>query len=268
MGSVGRLVLVHSPFTMPSHRQLSELVGDGQGRATRHPRRPAPVSPKLRHPAGRRSTRSTSMGASRLGASVGINLAVGVSQRTEARTKGPSIIVSGALRLRECRYARRGIALRVISMDGTVGWPVPRWPPLGTTSAFQGLYHVDMCRYAQTVYKVHYVCVACRRSHKYFWARQHLCTSCRRPMAFAGHDFAAPRRRDNSGWNAVAAVLGAGLRYEGFSTCGCSREPEFRPRTSAQVRMRRRVARRAGVLEAEALVARDPHDLVCHTPSQ
>lgn len=119
-----------------------------------------------------------------------------------------------------------------------------------------------MCRYAGVVYKVHYVCVACRRSHKYAWdGATHRCPSCREPMAFAGHDFAAPRRRDDSGWTAVAAVLGAGLRYEGFETCGCGRVPEYRPRTAADVRARRRVAARYGLPDADALTARDPHDL-------
>ncbi|MEU6023623.1 hypothetical protein [Micromonospora sp. NPDC047134] len=119
-----------------------------------------------------------------------------------------------------------------------------------------------MCRYAEIPYKVHYVCVPCRRSHKYAWdGEKHLCTSCRQPMIFAGHDFAAPRRRNDSGWAAVAAVLGAGLRYEGFETCGCSRQPKFRPRTSAQVRMRRRAAGHLGLSEAEALAARNPYDL-------
>ncbi|MEU7571370.1 hypothetical protein [Micromonospora sp. NPDC049240] len=118
-----------------------------------------------------------------------------------------------------------------------------------------------MCRYAMTFYRVHYVCVPCRRSHKYAWDdATHRCTSCRRPMVFAGHDFAAPRRRNDSGWAAVAAVLGAGLRYEGFEVCGCGREPKFRPRTSAQVRARRRVGHRLGVSEAAALAARDPYD--------
>ncbi len=37
-----------------------------------------------------------------------------------------------------------------------------------------------MCRYADTVYKVHYVCTECRRSHKYCLDdAEHLCTSCR-----------------------------------------------------------------------------------------
>lgn len=119
-----------------------------------------------------------------------------------------------------------------------------------------------MCTYAMVPYKVHYVCVACRRSRKDAWdGATHRCPSCRGPMACAGHDFAAPRRRDDSGWAAVAAVLEAGLRYEGFETCGCGRDPEFRPRTAAQVRARRRVAARRGLPDAEALVARDPHDL-------
>jgi len=118
-----------------------------------------------------------------------------------------------------------------------------------------------MCRYAETPYKVHYVCVPCRRSGKHPWdGAQHLCTSCRAPMVFAGHDFAAPRRRDDSGWAAVAAVLTAGLRYEGFETCGCSRQPKFRPRTPAQIRQRRRLAARHGLPIAEALAARDPYD--------
>jgi len=78
-------------------------------------------------------------------------------------------------------------------------------------------------------------------------------------MVLAGHDFAAPRRRDASGWAAVAAVLAAGLRYDGFETCGCGREPKFRPRTSAQVRQRRRLAVRRGVAIADVLAARDPY---------
>lgn len=120
-----------------------------------------------------------------------------------------------------------------------------------------------MCRYADTIYKVHYVCVPCRRSHKHAWDNvEHRCPTCRRPMTCAGHDFAAPRRRDASGWAAVSAVLDAGLRYEGFYLCGCGRNPEFRPRTAAEVRTRRRLAGRSGVPAAEALSAPDPADLV------
>ncbi|MGZ3145146.1 hypothetical protein ACVDFE_24745 [Lentzea chajnantorensis] len=71
--------------------------------------------------------------------------------------------------------------------------------------------------------------------------------------AFAGHDFTAPRRTDDSGWRAVAAALAAGLRYEGFETCGCDR----RSGRARQVR-----GRRLGVADAEALAARAPADLV------
>ncbi|TMR98849.1 hypothetical protein EJK15_10785 [Nonomuraea basaltis] len=79
-------------------------------------------------------------------------------------------------------------------------------------------------------------------------------------MLFAGHDFAAPRKTKDRNWAAVAAVLGAGLRYEGFETCGCGRDPKYRPHTSAQVRVRRRIAARKGLTDAEALALCDPAD--------
>lgn len=118
-----------------------------------------------------------------------------------------------------------------------------------------------MCTYAMVTYKVHYVCVSCRQSHKYAWdGAEHRCPRCAAPMSFAGHDFAAPRRADDRAWAAVAAVLEAGLRYEGFETCGCGREPKYRPATGAEVRARRRVAERNGLTDAEALALRDPAD--------
>ncbi|NUR90225.1 MAG: hypothetical protein HOY71_39630, partial [Nonomuraea sp.] len=56
------------------------------------------------------------------------------------------------------------------------------------------------------------MCLRCRLSRKHAGYRgEHLCTSCRRPMVYAGHDFAAPRRHDARAWAAVAAVLEAGL---------------------------------------------------------
>ncbi|MCF6476737.1 hypothetical protein FAF44_51705 [Nonomuraea sp. MG754425] len=79
-------------------------------------------------------------------------------------------------------------------------------------------------------------------------------------MRYAGHDFAAPRRADERGWRAVAAVLEAGLTYEGFEPCGCGRQPGYRPRTSAQARARLRAGARAGLTAAEALPLRDPSD--------
>ena len=117
-----------------------------------------------------------------------------------------------------------------------------------------------MCRYALVTYKVHYVCVPCRRSSKHAWDDvEHRCPTCGVAMARAGHDFAAPPRRDADGWAAVAAVLAAGLRYEGFVTCGCTHDPKFRPRTGAQVRARMRLAERDGLTAARALERRDPY---------
>ncbi|MBR7836435.1 hypothetical protein KDL01_24370 [Actinospica durhamensis] len=117
-----------------------------------------------------------------------------------------------------------------------------------------------MCRYADVTYKVHYVCVPCRRSSKHAWnAAEHRCPTCAVPMACAGHDFAAPRRQDPDGWAAVAAVLAAGLRYDGFVLCGCNFDPKFRPRTRAEVRARLRIAERSGLSAAEALGRRDPY---------
>jgi hypothetical protein len=76
-------------------------------------------------------------------------------------------------------------------------------------------------------------------------------------MSYAGHDFAAPRRTNAGAWAVVAAVLGAGLAYDGFERCGCGKEPKFRPRTKSQVRARMRKAAREGVAPSEALAAVD-----------
>lgn len=59
----------------------------------------------------------------------------------------------------------------------------------------------------------------------------------------------------------VTTVLTAGLKYNGFETCGCSREPKFCPRAKAQVRSRLRLAARTGIDEAVMLAARDPDHL-------
>ncbi|WP_406405471.1 hypothetical protein [Streptomyces sp. NBC_01643] len=72
-------------------------------------------------------------------------------------------------------------------------------------------------------------------------------------MVCAGHDFAAPRRRDSKAWTVVAAVLNAGLRYEGREPCGCGKEPKFRPRTRTQLRARRIAAARTGTPLADML---------------
>ncbi|MCX5414639.1 hypothetical protein [Streptomyces sp. NBC_00059] len=117
-----------------------------------------------------------------------------------------------------------------------------------------------MCFYAETSYKLHYACVPCRVSFKKHQdpAGRHTCPNCSLPLLCAGHDFAAPPRRDVRAWSVVAAVLGQGLRYEGRSACGCDREPEFRPRTRAELRARRVLSSRSGIPLSEALARRDP----------
>ena len=120
-----------------------------------------------------------------------------------------------------------------------------------------------MCYYALVHFKFHYVCIDCRVSVKRFPDRalpERPCPRCGLPMRVAGRDFAAPRRRDDAGWRAVEAVLAAGLRYEGRTVCGCSREPKYRPRTGAQVRIRQRVAARTGRPVAEILAEPDPYE--------
>ncbi|ONM48060.1 hypothetical protein B0T44_10275 [Nocardia donostiensis] len=76
-------------------------------------------------------------------------------------------------------------------------------------------------------------------------------------MLCAGHDFAAPPHRDTRAWSVVAAVVGTGLRYEGFEPCGCGREPKYRPRTRAELRARRMFAARNTVPLDDALARPD-----------
>ncbi|GGY33042.1 hypothetical protein GCM10010299_44340 [Streptomyces tanashiensis] len=116
-----------------------------------------------------------------------------------------------------------------------------------------------MCYYAEKPYKLHYTCVSCRIAFKrHPKPGEHRCPRCSEPMVCAGHDFSAPRRRDAKAWTVVAAVLNAGLRYEGRGPCGCGKEPKFRPRTRAQLRARRIAATRTGISLAEMLGRADP----------
>ncbi|MFI1767229.1 hypothetical protein ACH41H_34960 [Streptomyces sp. NPDC020800] len=111
-----------------------------------------------------------------------------------------------------------------------------------------------------TCYKLHYVCVSCRVGFKRHPhpRGEHRCPNCDRTLLCAGHDFAAPPGRDARGWSVVAAVLGAGLRYEGLTACGCGKAPKYRPRTRADLRARRRVAAREGLPLAQVLSRPDP----------
>lgn len=120
-------------------------------------------------------------------------------------------------------------------------------------------YVRPVCYYAEKPYKLHYACVSCRVALKrHPRPGGHRCTRCAEPMLCAGHDFAAPRRRDTKAWTVVAAVLDAGLRYEGREPCGCGKEPKFRPRTRAQLRARRIAAARTGTPLADMLGREDP----------
>lgn len=116
-----------------------------------------------------------------------------------------------------------------------------------------------MCFYATTFYKPHYVCVPCRVSAKRWVGASGvtLCPRCAEPMACVGRDFAAPRRVDRRAWSVVAAVVAAGLRYDGRTPCGCAKEPKYRPRTRAELRARRQLAAREGIPLPDALSRRD-----------
>lgn len=116
-----------------------------------------------------------------------------------------------------------------------------------------------VCYYAEKPYKLHYACAPCRVAFKrYPGPGGHRCPRCSEPMVCAGHDFAAPRRRDTKAWTVVAAVLAAGLRYEGREPCGCGKDPKFRPRTRAQLRARRITAARTRACLADVLGRVDP----------
>ncbi|MFJ7098110.1 hypothetical protein ACIQWL_49340 [Streptomyces mirabilis] len=73
-------------------------------------------------------------------------------------------------------------------------------------------------------------------------------------MINAGFDLAVPRRRDKSAWEALEATLRAGLT---FHSCGCG-GPGYRPRSTAEVRERRRAAKQLGLLEQATLERYDP----------
>ncbi|MFJ1757156.1 hypothetical protein [Kitasatospora sp. NPDC088134] len=116
-----------------------------------------------------------------------------------------------------------------------------------------------MCYHAFNGAFRHYVCVGCRLSFKGgTLSARRTCPECRGELAFAGYDFAAPRRRDVRAWSVVAAVLAEGLTYDHRPGCGCTHLPSFRPRTRAQLRARQRAARATGLPLAVTLARRDP----------
>jgi len=76
------------------------------------------------------------------------------------------------------------------------------------------------------------------------------------PLVFAGKDFASHQRRGHPRWALSLRVCSPRIALRGHSRrCGCSSDTKFRPRTSAQVRQRRRQSRRRrGVTDAHALI--------------
>lgn len=129
--------------------------------------------------------------------------------------------------------------------------PAMIWAPKSVSRSRHPAGCSPCCYYAEKPYKLHYACVPCRIAFKQHpKPGEHLCPRCSEPMVCAA---TTSRRRDSKAWTVVAAVLNAGLRYEGREPCGCGKEPKFRPRTRAQLRARRIAAARTGTPVADML---------------
>lgn len=92
-----------------------------------------------------------------------------------------------------------------------------------------------MCRYALHPSRTSFVCIEDRHVAQFYadkTVESPRCPQCRNDMWEAGRDFKAPRKRNDSGWAAVAAVKASGKHYD---SCGCG-GPGWRPLTKAEVR--------------------------------
>ncbi|MEU7576956.1 deoxyxylulose-5-phosphate synthase [Streptomyces sp. NPDC041068] len=107
------------------------------------------------------------------------------------------------------------------------------------------------------IMRTHYVCLDCRQGFKRESTGPSPCPSCAAPMIDAGEQLAVPPRRDTDAWQALAAVLDAGLRFHPACRC-CGDGPGYRPRTMREVRDREEVAARTGRPLAEVLAEADP----------
>jgi DNA-directed RNA polymerase subunit RPC12/RpoP len=65
-------------------------------------------------------------------------------------------------------------------------------------------------------YKLHYVCLSCRRSTKRPWTKEIVkCPECAQPMALMGRDFKPPRRSSDQGWREVGDFVEEGRQFWG-----------------------------------------------------
>ncbi|MQY13220.1 hypothetical protein SRB5_33630 [Streptomyces sp. RB5] len=101
----------------------------------------------------------------------------------------------------------------------------------------------------------HFVCLPCRLSVKRGHGAGGVCSRCGGELIDAGSGLAAPKRRDERGWRALAAVLNAGLDFRPECCCGYA---GHRPRTPREVREGLALAGRTGMSPARALAVSDP----------
>ncbi|MFD7901362.1 hypothetical protein ACFV4G_03870 [Kitasatospora sp. NPDC059747] len=114
-----------------------------------------------------------------------------------------------------------------------------------------------MCTRSQTSRR-HYVCVSCRVSMKRHGAPgRDGCPRCGGQLTDAGHDLEVPGKRDDAGWRALTALLGAGVTFHS----SCCDGPGWRPRTPREVRERLAASRGTGLSAAAALTTRDVGEL-------
>ena len=87
-----------------------------------------------------------------------------------------------------------------------------------------------MCRYQESPYKTHWVCIKDR-----YVAKAHVqrtCPFCRKKMPDFGRDFKAPRKLNINQWRKLEILADRGLL---FHSCGCA-GPGRRPKTLADAK--------------------------------
>lgn len=97
-----------------------------------------------------------------------------------------------------------------------------------------------MCRYGLKTYKLHNICLSCRKGFKvgytfkdakssllYQDPGQSLCPECGQPMEKMGRDFKVPAKSDIKQWAKVELLSKHGFR---FWSCGCD-GPGYAPGT-------------------------------------